>query len=518
MPSRSRASRLVRIELDSCSVRLGRQWVLREVHFDLRAGERWLLFGANGAGKTVLLKLLRGDFWPTPTGRESRRYTFADGHVDAQTQFASTHVAYLGPERQDRYERYESTLTVAQVVLTGFDDSDHPLAPATPAQRGRVERALDGVGLRGLRDRPLVRLSYGQRRRVLLARAIVRRPDVLLLDEALNGLDVAGRRSFLRALRRVASARMAWILSSHRRRDALEGGFTHHARLVAGRIARAGPVEPPAVPPSRAAAHPSVASTARASTVAFVSKQASRRATPAGVAAAADALWRVERAAVYRDGHLVIGAFDWSLAAGEHWCLRGPNGSGKSTLLALLYGDLWPRHGGRLQRRWPAAEDWKRRVGLVSPELQAAYAATGSTVREILASGLHDSIGLNHWPTRGERLRVEREIARWPSLATLGERHARELSYGQLRLVLAARAFMRPRQLYLFDEPYDGLDAQARARVRKRLEAAVRRNGATLVIASHHDDDVPAWVHRQLTLRHGRAPVAGSRQSGSAAS
>ena len=108
----------------------------------MRAGERWLLLGPNGAGKTVLLKLLRGDFWPTPTGRESRRYHLRSGEVLDQPLFAADRIAYLGPERQDRYERYESTLDVQQVVLTGFDDSDFPLLAATAAQRRRIALVL----------------------------------------------------------------------------------------------------------------------------------------------------------------------------------------------------------------------------------------------------------------------------------------------------------------------------------------------------------------------------------------
>jgi len=220
-----------------------------------------------------------------------------------------------------------------------------------------------------------------------------------------------------------------------------------------------------------------------------------------------------ERAAVYRDERAVIGAFDWTLEPGRHWCLRGANGSGKSTLMALLYGDLWPAHGGRLHRRWQAAHDWKARVGLVSPDLQARYAATGCTVAQIVASGFHASIGLNEWPTAAELRRVRRELRAW-GLDALAVRQARELSYGQLRLVLAARAFVRARRLYLLDEPFDGLDSGARDTLRARLDAAVAK-GATLVMSTHHDEDRPAYVRNVLRLRRGRAPVV---QSGSTAS
>jgi molybdate transport system ATP-binding protein len=230
-------------------------------------------------------------------------------------------------------------------------------------------------------------------------------------------------------------------------------------------------------------------------------------------------LLELEAAAIYRDARLVVGAFDWTLRPGEHWYVHGPNGAGKSTLMAMLYGDLGPALGGTLRRAWPDVTDWKRATGLVSPELQAAYAATGCTVEQIVASGLHDSIGLNAHPTAAERARAWRTLRDW-QLDELATRHARALSYGQLRAVLAARAFIRPRRLYLLDEPFDGLDEHARLRLRKVLDLAVKEH-ATVVIASHHADDVPPYVHRVLRLRRGRAPVAEGwprHESGTAAS
>jgi molybdate transport system ATP-binding protein len=401
--------------------------------------------------------------------------------------FAADRIAYMGPERQDRYDRRESTLDVAQVVLTGFDDSEFPLQPPTPSQKRRIALVLQQVGLAGFSARRFLSLSYGQRRRVLLARAVVREPDVLLLDEALNGLDARGRAAFHRALRRIASPRTAYVLSTHRPADA-PAEITHVARIAAGRV-----TVDVAVPTQKHGGATGAGKRAKGAH-ASIESRASQRLP----------LLRLERAAVFRGERAVIGAFDWTLREGEHWRVQGANGAGKSTLIAVLYGDLWPAHGGRRERRWVTADDWKARVGLVSPELQATYAATGCTVEEIVASGLHSSIGLNDPPTATERRRVRHELRAW-RLDDLAARRARELSYGQLRRVLAARAFVRPRRLYLLDEPFDGLDVDARRMLRARLDAAVQR-GATLVMATHHDEDVPPYVHHALLLRRGRAP------------
>jgi molybdate transport system ATP-binding protein len=357
---------------------------------------------------------------------------------------------------------------------------------------------LQQVGLAGYASRTFLSLSYGQRRRVLLARAVVRKPDLLLLDEVLNGLDARGRAAFLRALRLASSPRTAWIMTSHRRGDA-PANLTHVARIARGGIAsitdlRAGAADPSA---SRPEARPGIALAAQ------------RKAPGASRTRSAQPLLRLRPAAVYREERLVSGMFDWTLEPGQHWCLRGANGAGKSTFVAMLYGDLWPAHGGRRERQWPVTDDWKARVGLVSPELQARYAATRCTVEQIVASGFHASIGLNARPTLAELRCVRRELRAW-GLADLATRQARELSYGQLRLALVARAFVRPRSLWLLDEPFDGLDTEARQRLRARLDRTVSR-GATVVMATHHEEDVPGYVTRVLQLRRGRAPVITNR-------
>ena len=143
-------------------------------------------------------------------------------------------------------------------------------------------------------------------------------------------------------------------------------------------------------------------------------------------------------------------------------------------------------------------------VGLVSPELQAIYAATTCTVEEIVVSGLHSSIGLNAPTTPGERALARRALARVGMLGLRGRR-ARELSYGQLRLALLARAIVAPRRLLLLDEPFDGLDAATCATALRVIgDMAARR--VQVVLATHHGEDVPDYVRNELAFgRSGRA-------------
>lgn len=490
--TRAGRPRLDAIRLERVSLRLGRHWALREVSFELRAGERWLLSGPNGSGKTVLLKLLRGDVWPTPTGGERRQYHHG-GEWHDQPLFARERIAYLGPERQDRYERHGFDLRVGEVVATGFTGDDLLLEPPSAGQWREVRRALRDVGLAGLSDRRFLTLSHGQRRRVLLARALIGRPDVLLLDEVLNGLDAGSRRLFMRSLRRASEPGMAWVLTTHRLGER-PGAITHAARLERGRLDAA------VVAPGRNARQATAPAARRESSTrrALGNAAAERGSTP---------VLQLRNACVYRDERRVLGPLDWTIASGEHWLIVGPNGAGKSTLIALLYGDLSPADGGRIEREgFPPGtpiSEWKGAVGIVSPELQSRYAATACTVEEIVVSGLHSSIGLDEPASPAERALASRRLAE-VGLRGLGRRRARELSYGQLRRALLARAMIVNRRLLLLDEPFDGLDASARAIVAAQVAAAVQR-GTQVVLATHHPEDVPTYVTRCLTLPARRA-------------
>jgi molybdate transport system ATP-binding protein len=486
------ARRLAAVCIERASVRLGRHWAVRNASLTIRAGEHWLVAGPNGSGKTMLLKLLRGDVWPTPTGRERRLYRIGRG-CDPEPLAARARIAYLGPERQDKYQRHEWNLRVSEIVGTGLFDTDIPLDPVNARGRSAVIEALRNVGLAGLADRRFLALSYGQRRRVLLARALVRRPDVLLLDEVLNGLDAASRRAFLRHLHRAVDPRTAWVLTTHRAGD-VPPDVTHVARLQSGRIVASGPMTGGGEEGS-ATVH-----AMRPIRVRTDEETATREV-------ATSDLVRLHRASVYREDRPVISRLDWTLRRGEHWCVTGPNGSGKSTFLALLYGDLWPAVGGTVERPLlPAGapvEEWKRMVGLVSPELQATYAATACTVEEIVLSGLHSSIGLNEPPTASEQAAARDALSR-VGLVSLRRRRARELSYGQLRLALFARATVMPRRLLLLDELFDGLDPKTRARLTQLLARAVR-DGTQLVLATHHREDVPAYVRNTLEFSRRRS-------------
>ena len=142
--------------LHAVSVRRGDKWVLRDVSWQLRPGERWALVGDNGAGKTQLLKLLSGDVWPTPAA-SSRAASPATGEAIERAAApvdlidAKRRIAYIGAEQQDKYARYGWNLRVRDLVATGLHRTDLLLLPVTPPQARRVAATLARLRLAAAR-------------------------------------------------------------------------------------------------------------------------------------------------------------------------------------------------------------------------------------------------------------------------------------------------------------------------------------------------------------------------------
>ncbi len=480
-------------------MRRGGTWALRGITLSLQPGERWALVGDNGSGKTQLLKCLGTDVWPTPTGTERRLYRAGDRELAVLE--VKPRMAYLGAELQDKYVRYGWNLTVRELLGTGIHGTDLLLRAVTPAEAGRVLRMLATCRLARLAGRRFLSLSYGQKRLALLARALIGRPDWLLLDEFYNGLDTQFRGVIDGVLDAARRRGQSWVAAAHRAAD-VPRGTQRVMELRAGRlhsIARWG---------ARDAATLAAAA-AESGTLTWPAATPVRRAraTPEPVhQTPGESLVRISRATVYVEYRPVLRELDWELRAGEHWAVFGGNGSGKSTFLKLLYGDLSPALGGHIERAGIAAgtpiADWKRRVGMVSPELQTDYAIDVS-VLDLVASGRHASLGLVEEADAHER-RIALHWLKFFALASVAQRRPRELSYGQLRRALMARALAGDARLLLLDEPLTGLDPRQRAAMKRLLEQLMKRK-ITVVIAVHHAEDLPRGIGRALRLYKRRA-------------
>jgi len=478
---------LHRIDLDR-----GGRAVLRDVSWRIRSGQRWLLIGGNGAGKTQLLKLVSGAVWPKPTAHGSRHYRLKDEVFDTPAGVADE-IAYVGAERQDRYEHYEWNFRAREVVGTGLHRTDIPMQALSSAENRRALGLLGRLGVDALAERRFLTLSYGERRLVLIARALASRPRLLLLDEVANGLDARNHARFLAWLATTARSPMPWVFATHRRSD-VPDVMTHMLELERGRVRRSAAM-------GAARARRLLAQEAPAF-FAPAARRLRRRPERRRVLVA------LKRANVFVDDVHILREVEFEVGAGDCWVVHGSNGSGKTTLLRTIYGDHPVAAGGSVTRRGivPGVplEEFKLRTAYVAPHLQTWHAPR-MPVMEVVASGRHASIGLNEPITTADRRHAERALRRF-GIFGLRQRTLAELSYGQARRVLFARAWAREPELAILDEPFAGLDRKTRADLAQRLNRWLEKGGSC-VIATHHRDEWPAHTTHVLELERGR-PVA----------
>lgn len=490
--------RHVEVRLEHLALERQGRLILDDVSWSVRAGQRWVLAGGNGAGKTQLLKVIAGDVWPTSrdAGRPaavaspSRRYRWRDETFSSPFE-VKEEIGYIGPERQDKYERYEWNHSVLEVVGTGVHRTDIPLNTLSGADRTQIRRLLSRLGILSLASRAFLTLSYGERRLTLLARALAAQPRLLLLDELINGLDPTNRGRALDWLESTARSPLPWVLSSHRIED-IPGSATHALVLEAGRIVYKGAVKD--APLSRwLGPAPKTRARARLKT-----------------ASSGSWLIRLEEASVFLDYKPILQNLTLTIRKGECWVVHGRNGSGKTTLLRTLYGDHGVAYGGRLARAGiePGVplEEFKRRVGIVAPHLQSGHPRHLS-VAEVVQSGRYSSIGLNDPASRADREAARRALEAL-GLGELSSRTIGEISYGQLRRVLFARALVNEPVLLLLDEPFTGIDAPTRAVLQAQIESLTAA-GTSVVISTHHREEWPGNATHELELLAGRIAYAG---------
>lgn len=201
----------------------------------------------------------------------------------------------------------------------------------------------------------------------------------------------------------------------------------------------------------------------------------------------------------------ILKSLDWTIRNGERWALSGDNGSGKSTLLSLICADnpqsyacdisLFGYQRGSGESIW----DIKKHIGYVSPEMHRSYQRDLPCLR-IVASGLKDTVGLYVRPNAQEQT-----VCRWWmdlfGIAHLADRSFLQVSSGEQRLVLLARAFVKDPELLILDEPLHGLDNANRQLVKDIIEAFCQRPNKTLIMVTHYEEELPPCIDHKLYLK-----------------
>jgi molybdate transport system ATP-binding protein len=468
------------LTLKGVSVHAGSARLLDQLDWTIQTGEQWALTGPSGSGKTVLAHTLLGRHFHTgEISAGTNRIALVEQQHRFRNRPGTTELYY-----QQRFNASDAdqTITVAQELAeAGYAAPD----PGVP----------DLLHIHPLLQKPLIQLSNGENKRVQLAIALLQTPELLILDNPFPGLDAEGRATLHSIINWLAAQgiRLLLITSPHE----LPAAITHVAQLDAGRWVYCGPrsgFQPDK--PLHPVPHLDADLLA-----------ALRKTTPENGHGDFEFAVRMERTTIRYGQQTILQDIDWQVRKGERWNVSGPNGAGKSTLLSLLTADnpqayanaiwLFDRRRGTGETIW----DIKRKIGFVSPELHL-YFDTGATTAEVIASGLFDTIGLFR------RLDDDQETAvdRWLRLLSLWDlRHRRlaQLSTGEQRRALLARALIKNPPMLILDEPCQGLDVEQTAYFRELVTTLCTTFGTTLIYVSHYQQELPACIDHFLRLDRG---------------
>lgn len=474
------------LQVTGLTVQLSGRPVLQELSFSITEGQRLAVIGASGSGKTTLIKALTGQ-------------CFSCGEIVFQNE-RRPKIAVISQQHQFKNLSNLNSFYYQQ----RFNSNDAEDAPTVTevlseftTDKTLLEQTLSLLQISHIADTRLIQLSNGEHKRFQLAEAVLQNAEWLLLDSPYTGLDIAARTMLNTLLDTLAARGIQYILVTAD--SDMPASVTHVAVLGQGKLSNM---------ISRAAyvAQPTVTKYNDAVIDGFIAS--CKTIPPAYTYPDFSVAIRMVNTNVVYHNRTILNNINWEVKKGECWSVSGHNGSGKSTLLSLVNGDnpqafaneiyLFDRRKGSGESIW----DIKQKIGYVSPELHH-YFDSSATAFEVVASGLFDTIGLFRQLSQQQRSIVEQWIAVL-DLNNISQQYFRQLSNGQQRLVLLARALVKNPPMLILDEPCQGLDSETTARFITLVNTICVEMQKTLVYVSHYSAEIPSCVTHSLELEQGR--------------
>lgn len=465
------------------------QFAISEQHclsiqqLELHAGQCWSFVGANGSGKTSLARALAKELTSTSGAVENNFQRIEWVSFEQLQTLADREREQDDSDLQDHVDHGHTARQIIQ---------------EQPVNDTELLALAERFGISTLLDRAFRYLSTGETRKVLLCRALLQHPDLLILDEPFDGLDVEAQADLTRLLQERVAAGQTLVLILNRLEE-LPDFSDHLGILTECALSMAGERSKIAASAELAQLNHLTAMEAATQQLPPADPDATRRTLDADT----PRIVMRDMTVTYGDKRILDG-LNWQVDPGQHWQIVGPNGAGKSTLLSLVTGDHPQGYSNHLvlfgHRRGSGESIWdiKQHIGYVSSSMQQDYRVT-STPKAVILSGFFDSIGVYQQPGSTQLALADQ----WLSL--LGMSHLanepfRHLSYGQQRLLLIARAMVKHPPILILDEPLQGLDSFNRHWVKRWIDLLVAEGGTQLLFVSHHEQDAPTCISHRLTF------------------
>jgi molybdate transport system ATP-binding protein len=356
----------------------------------------------------------------------------------------------------------------------------------TPERRALQKHIYELFHLEDLLDKYIILLSSGELRKYKLAASLFTKPKVLIMENPFIGLDAETRDQLKALLGMLAREQGLQIILVLAKTDEIPEFITH---IVEVRDMR--------VMPKKAAG-------AKEAKRLDAQKMDSLRDSKEKKGSLGPEVIRFNKVSIRYGERTILRDLDWTVRRGEHWALSGQNGSGKSTLLSLVCADnpqgyacdisLFGHRRGSGESIW----DIKRHIGYVSPEMHRSYKQNIPAI-QIVASGLKDTVGLYVRANEEEKEQCRKWLRRL-GIGHLENRNFMEMSSGEQRLVLVARAFVKEPDLLILDEPLHGLDDENRVMVKALVDEYCQNPDVTLIYVTHYQEELPQSIDHSIYL------------------
>ncbi|MDO4164306.1 MAG: ATP-binding cassette domain-containing protein [Bacteroides sp.] len=458
------------------------------VSLDFQADEHIAIVGPNGAGKSLLVDMITG------------KYPLRDGELTYDFSPSTTKTVYDNIKYiafRDTYGAADATYYYQQ----RWNAHDQEDAPEVHEVLGEVkdealkQQLFDLFRIEPMLNKKIILLSSGELRKFQLTKTLLTSPRILIMDNPFIGLDAATRQllfNLLDELTRLSSLQIILVLSML---DDIPSFITH------------------VVPVDHLKVYPKMEREAYLKAFREQDTMESFEALQQRILDYpyenknydSEEVVKLNKVSIRYGDRTILKELDWTVMRGQKWALSGENGAGKSTLLSLVCADnpqsyacdisLFGRKRGSGESIW----EIKKHIGYVSPEMHRAYLKNLPAI-EIVASGLHDSIGLYKRP-HAEQMSVCEWWMDIFGIAALKDKPFLQLSSGEQRLALLARAFVKDPELLILDEPLHGLDTYNRRRVKKIIEAFCGRQDKTMIMVTHYENELPGTITDRLYLK-----------------
>jgi len=489
------------LTFNNVSNRLWDKSILKNINWETELGQSWAILGPNSSGKTTLAKLILGHL---PYCGEIKR----DAKISnfAQIAFVSLEQQKILIAREEKKDRYEEYSGNEEHLLSGREYMD----PEGKNPK-RTLKIAEELGLNNLLGNPMRYYSNGETRKTLIGKALLSDPKLLILDEPFEGLDFNSVIWLKQTISSLIRKGLAIFLISNKLED-LVPEITHVLCLKSGEVFAKGERSDVLTPERMKLLYENnKCEKEKEANINLTREVKESIPLKKKVKRDHDAVIMMRNVNVRYGNKVILDNFNWTVRNGENWKIVGPNGAGKSTLLSLITADNLQVYSNEIhmfgKQRGTGESIWdiKRRIGFVSAEFQVQYRESVSVLR-VVFSGFFDTIGLYQEVT-GKQKETALKWMKFLEIENLARIDFTQLSYGQQRLVLIARALVKSPALLILDEPCQGLDLANRHRVLTLIDEIGYRGATQIIYVTHVMSDHLNCIQHELRFEEGPSGV-----------